>query len=66
MRFVAAFVALASALTFVEASDNRTASAFIRYKIVPDIITTPPQNQLYARFSSGAQVRLGNSLSPGQ
>ncbi|KAH7717704.1 OV-16 antigen, partial [Aphelenchoides avenae] len=43
---------------------NRTASAFIRYKIVPDIIASPPERQLYARFPSGGQVRLGNSLSP--
>lgn len=66
MRFFAAFVALTSSLLLIDAGDNRTASAFIRYKIVPDIIATPPQSQLYARFPSGAQVSLGNTLSPGK
>ncbi|KAH7706560.1 OV-16 antigen 1 [Aphelenchoides avenae] len=63
MRFLAAFVAVTPYLLFGVEGDSPTAKAFIRYKIVPDIIVTPPVYQIYARFPSGSQVRLGNSLS---
>lgn len=66
MRFLVALASLSSSLLFADAGDSRTASALIRYKIVPDIIPSPPQNQIYAPFSSGAQVSLGNTLSPGK
>lgn len=66
MRLFAAFFALNSALLCVDAVDSSTAKAFIRYKTVPDIIVTPPQYPIYARFPGGSQVRLGNSLSPGK
>ncbi|KAH7719639.1 phosphatidylethanolamine-binding protein [Aphelenchoides avenae] len=47
------------------ADDSRTAQAFRRWKIVPDIIPSPPQGAMYARFfASGVQVNLGNALSP--
>ncbi|KAH7706559.1 hypothetical protein AAVH_26215 [Aphelenchoides avenae] len=62
MRLFAAFFALNSALLCVDAVDSSTAKAFIRYKTVPDIIVTPPQYPIYARFPGGSQVRLGSGL----
>ncbi|KAH7701976.1 phosphatidylethanolamine-binding protein-like precursor, partial [Aphelenchoides avenae] len=53
-------------LATVNADQTATTRAFVRYKIVPDIISTPPNNQAYVRFASGAQVRLGNVLQLGQ
>lgn len=63
--FLLAFFVLLSAPLLVDAGDNATAQAFRRYKIVPQIIPDPPERMMYARFPSGAQVRLGNVLKAG-
>lgn len=62
LRYVVIFAILAAS----KAGQTPTARAFVRYKIVPDIISAPPNDQAYVRFASGAQVRLGNVLQDGQ
>lgn len=58
-------IALALSLC-VSADETATARAFRRYKIVPDVIPEPPNNEAYVRFKTGAQVRLGNVLKDTQ
>lgn len=54
-----------AALLATSGQQTPTAKAFLRYKIVPDIIAAPPSDQAYVRFRSGVQVRLGNVLQLG-
>ncbi|KAH7699636.1 Protein F40A3.3 a, partial [Aphelenchoides avenae] len=56
MRYSLSFAAIASAVP--------TADAFVRWRIVPDIIPAPPQGPISAKFTSGSRVSLGNVLSP--
>ncbi|KAH7720065.1 OV-16 antigen [Aphelenchoides avenae] len=43
-------------------STTPTEKAFVRYKVVPDVLPVAPKEQAYVRYDSGAQARLGNVI----
>lgn len=43
-------------------STTPTEKAFIRYKVVPDVLPAAPKEQAYVRYDSGVKVRLGKVI----
>ncbi|XP_059608530.1 protein D3-like [Phlebotomus argentipes] len=53
-----------SVIISVIAADVDVASAFISFEIVPDAISSAPENPLTIKYASGVEVKYGNELAP--